>query len=170
MTALMGFFSGGPRTDSDILLANPGPADLDDKLGLAQALHYFWHRVELQIQKETAMGIQLKPVNEQVVVITGASSGIGLATAETAAQRGAKVVLAARSIDTLEEVAARLTDSGGGAIAVECDVADRGQVQTVADKTIGASAASIPGSITLVSERMECCRKRTSLMIGGYLR
>jgi NADP-dependent 3-hydroxy acid dehydrogenase YdfG len=45
----------------------------------------------------------LKPVAEQVIVITGASSGIGLATARAAARQGAKVVLAARSEDTLKE-------------------------------------------------------------------
>ena len=45
---------------------------------------------------------KLKPISEQVIVITGASSGIGLATARLAAERGAKVVLAARS----EEVGA----------------------------------------------------------------
>jgi NADP-dependent 3-hydroxy acid dehydrogenase YdfG len=43
------------------------------------------------------LGIKLKPIDQQVIVITGASSGIGLATAETAIERGAKVVLAARS-------------------------------------------------------------------------
>jgi len=43
------------------------------------------------------MAIELKPLNEQVIVITGASSGIGLAIAEAAAEAGAKLVLAARN-------------------------------------------------------------------------
>ena len=43
------------------------------------------------------MALTLKPLSEQVVVMTGASSGIGLATAISAAAQGAKVVLAARS-------------------------------------------------------------------------
>ena len=49
-----------------------------------------------------------KPLSEQVIVITGASSGIGLATAEAAARQGAKLVLAARSTETLKEIASRL--------------------------------------------------------------
>ncbi|HZN67250.1 MAG TPA: SDR family NAD(P)-dependent oxidoreductase [Tepidisphaeraceae bacterium] len=48
-----------------------------------------------------------KSLNEQVIVITGASSGIGLATAESAAQQGAKLVLAARSEEALDEIVMR---------------------------------------------------------------
>jgi short-subunit dehydrogenase len=80
--------------------------------------------------------LKLKPLNEQVIVITGASSGIGLATAETAAKAGAKVVLAARSGQSLKDIADRLNASGGQAIAVECDVADRAQVDQVAEAAI----------------------------------
>jgi len=82
------------------------------------------------------MSIKLKPLNEQVLVITGASSGIGLATAQSAAKQGAKVVLAARSKKTLDEVVHSIQAAGGDAIAVECDVADRQQIQAVADAAI----------------------------------
>ena len=83
------------------------------------------------------MSIKLKPLEEQVIVITGASSGIGLATAETAARKGAKVVLAARSVQTLDSVVLpRITAAGGQAIAVECDVADRAQVESVAQEAV----------------------------------
>jgi short-subunit dehydrogenase len=75
------------------------------------------------------MSIKLRPIEEQVIVITGASSGIGLATAETAASRGAKVVLAARSSETIENLARQI---GAKALAVPCDVADRVQVESVA--------------------------------------
>jgi short-subunit dehydrogenase len=75
---------------------------------------------------------QLKPLNEQVIVITGASSGIGLETALSAAKQGAKVVLAARSKNALDEIVSQITASGAQALAVECDVADRSAVDNLA--------------------------------------
>jgi short-subunit dehydrogenase len=78
------------------------------------------------------MSIKLKPIAEQVVVITGASSGIGLATALLAAKKGAKVVLAARSDDTLESVARDIAAHGGDAVAVHCDVRSRADVERLA--------------------------------------
>src|SRR3954452_11600297 len=82
------------------------------------------------------MSMNLKPLNEQVIVIIGASSGIGFGTAESAAKQGAKVVLAARSGKTLDEVVARITAAGGQAISVVCDVSDRAQVDAVARAAI----------------------------------
>ena len=52
------------------------------------------------------MRISLKPLSRQCVVITGASSGIGLVTARMAAKAGAKVVLAARDLPAIERLAA----------------------------------------------------------------
>ncbi|MDY3560432.1 SDR family oxidoreductase [Gemmata sp. JC673] len=78
------------------------------------------------------MSIRLKKLSEQVVVITGASSGIGLATAEAAAEQKAKLVLAARSEAALKDIVARITAAGGEAVAVTCDVSDRAQVEAVA--------------------------------------
>ncbi|KMO30791.1 short-chain dehydrogenase [Methylobacterium tarhaniae] len=74
-----------------------------------------------------------KPLREQVIVVTGASSGIGLATARMAAERGARVVLAARSADVLAGLAAEL---GARAVAVTADVGDRAQVQAIADTAV----------------------------------
>jgi NADP-dependent 3-hydroxy acid dehydrogenase YdfG len=59
-----------------------------------------------------------------VAVVTGASAGIGEATALALARRGAKVVLAARRLDRLEELAERIGRAGGTALAVPCDVGD----------------------------------------------
>ena len=75
-----------------------------------------------------------KPLREQVVVITGASSGIGLATARMAAKRGARVVLAARSGDVLERVATEIEAEGGRAVHVTADVGRREDVQAIADE------------------------------------
>lgn len=82
------------------------------------------------------MSVKLKKVKDQVIVITGASSGIGLATAEMAAKAGASVVLAARSDETLAEVVGRITAAGGRAAAVPCDVADRAQVDRLAEEAV----------------------------------
>ena len=78
------------------------------------------------------MSLKLKPLDQQVIVITGASSGIGLATAQCAAKQGAKLVLAARSQETLDSVVAQINAEGGQAFHVPCDVADRAQVDAVA--------------------------------------
>jgi short-subunit dehydrogenase len=82
------------------------------------------------------MSHKLKPLDQQVIVITGASSGIGLATAETAATKGAKLVLAARSEQTMCGIVERLNAAGGQAFFVACDVADRAQVERVAQEAV----------------------------------
>src|SRR4051812_29623659 len=82
------------------------------------------------------METKLKPLNEQVMVITGASSGIGLATTEAAADRGVKLVLAARSENTLNELVDIINENGGEAIAIKCDVANREEVEKVAQAAI----------------------------------
>lgn len=71
----------------------------------------------------------------KVVVVTGASSGIGRATALALGRRGANVVCAARRKDRLAQLAKEIIAAGGHALAVECDVADRSQVEAVAATT-----------------------------------
>jgi short-subunit dehydrogenase len=75
--------------------------------------------------------VQLKPLDEQTIVITGASSGIGLATALAAAERGARVVLVSRDPDDLEQAAERVRQVGGEVHTVVIDVADRAGVEFV---------------------------------------
>jgi NADP-dependent 3-hydroxy acid dehydrogenase YdfG len=72
-------------------------------------------------------------VEGKVVVITGASSGLGEATARALSAQGARVVLGARRPDRIQALASELTSSGGNAIAVTTEVADRQQVKTLVD-------------------------------------
>lgn len=67
-------------------------------------------------------------VSNKMVVVTGASSGIGHATALELAQRNAKVVCLARRADRLDALAREIKDAGGRAIAIGCDVTDRAAV------------------------------------------
>lgn len=80
--------------------------------------------------------MQLKDVHDQVIVITGATSGIGLATARMAAAQGARVVLNARNSAALDQIAAEITAAGGEALAVAADVADFEALQEVANRAI----------------------------------
>jgi short-subunit dehydrogenase len=72
----------------------------------------------------------------RVVVITGASSGFGRGTALELAERGASVVLAARSGDLLEQIALACQAAGGQALAAPTDVSDASQVEQLAAKAI----------------------------------
>ncbi|MBB3394150.1 MULTISPECIES: SDR family oxidoreductase [unclassified Rhizobium] len=75
-------------------------------------------------------------IENKVVVITGASSGLGEATARHLAERGAIVVLGARRRERIDAVAAELISKGCRAVAVETDVTDREQVQNLVDTAV----------------------------------
>lgn len=78
------------------------------------------------------MAVKLKPLSEQVMVVLGASSGIGRETALQAARRGATVVVAARNEAGLVSLVDEITGAGGEAAHVTCDVTDEAQVRQVA--------------------------------------
>jgi NADP-dependent 3-hydroxy acid dehydrogenase YdfG len=80
--------------------------------------------------------VQLKPVAEQVIVITGASSGIGRVTARLAASRGARVVLVSRDEADLASVVAQIRADGGQAEAVVADVADFDALRSAAERAV----------------------------------
>jgi len=73
---------------------------------------------------------------DQVAIVTGASSGIGLALALQLAGQGAKVVLAARRADRLEQLAVECRSQGGTALSVPTDVSDETQCKGLVEKTI----------------------------------
>ena len=82
------------------------------------------------------MKINLKPIGVQVVVVFGASSGIGRLTALEMAKKGAKVCVAARSEEGLKSLVEEIEESGGEAFYVVADAADFEQVKAVAEKTV----------------------------------
>lgn len=108
------------------------------------------------------MSSPLKPLNRQVIVITGATSGIGLATAQEAAKQGAQLVLAARGADVLDAVVARFKALGQDAVGVVADVSERGQVERIAqaaiarfgrvDTWVNNAGSTIYGRVDEVSE------------------
>jgi short-subunit dehydrogenase len=86
------------------------------------------------------MSVNLRKINEQVMVITGATSGIGLTTARMAADQGARLVLAARSADALDQLASELRKQGTQVCTVAADVgnlADVGRIGQVAMERFG---------------------------------
>lgn len=77
-------------------------------------------------------------LENKIAVITGGNSGIGACTAELFAKEGAKVVISARRVEQLEEVAAKIREAGGEVLVVPCDISKKEQCTEVIEKTIQA--------------------------------
>jgi short-subunit dehydrogenase len=92
------------------------------------------HSVDLRWRSR--MNIKLKKLSDQVIVITGASSGIGLVTARMAAKRGARLILNARNAEALQRVCDEINETGGAAIPVAGDVGRFDDVHKIADEAI----------------------------------
>ena len=107
------------------------------------------------------MPLSLKPLRDQTIVITGGSSGIGLATARRAVSRGAAVVLAARNESALEEIRAELETRGGRVAICAADVSVEADVERIAaiaiqhfggfDSWVNDAAAATFGSIEQIT-------------------
>lgn len=78
----------------------------------------------------------LNHIKNKVVIITGASSGLGAETARHLAQKGAKLVLGARRLDRLETLVADIQQQGGEAIAIAMDVSKRDNVEHLAQQAL----------------------------------
>ena len=119
----------------------------------------------------------LKPLAEQVMVITGASSGIGLVTARQAARRGARVVLAARNEADLRSATDAIRSAGGRAVYAVADVADPDQVEAIAatavrefgriDTWVNNAAVSMYGRIMDLS--LEDMRRQMDVNYWGQV-
>jgi NAD(P)-dependent dehydrogenase (short-subunit alcohol dehydrogenase family) len=77
-----------------------------------------------------------KPISQQVIVVAGGSYGLGRAIARAAAERGAKVVVGARTAEALAGAARDVEAAGSPALAVETDIADRSQVEALVDAAV----------------------------------
>ena len=112
-----------------------------------------------------------------VAVVTGASSGIGEATAVALAQRGAKVVLAARRSDRLDDLAERIERAGGKALAVRCDVGDHEQLRklrAITEEAYGptdilVNNAGVPGGGEFAKLSYEQIQNVVQVNITGVL-
>ena len=80
--------------------------------------------------------MKLRNIDEQVMVITGATSGIGLTTARMAAEKGAQLMLIARNEDALAELCNEINGNGGRAIYYAADVADERSLRDAAYKAV----------------------------------
>ena len=101
-----------------------------DGLQLLESKSKFNHQVSENYQEQMMAG----KLDTKVAIITGASSGIGTATAIALAEEGAQVVLAARRIERLNEVAQKIEALGGKALPIVTDVSDETQVNDLVQK------------------------------------
>ncbi|HCP62323.1 MAG TPA: oxidoreductase, partial [Actinobacteria bacterium] len=122
----------------------------------------------------TAPTVRLR---DGVAVITGASSGIGEATARAFVREGAAVVLSARREDRLRALASELSSGGGRAVAVACDVSERAQVEALADRVktefgrcdVLVNNAGVPGGGPFAEMSMDQAELVTRINYLGVL-
>jgi NAD(P)-dependent dehydrogenase (short-subunit alcohol dehydrogenase family) len=111
----------------------------------------------------------------KVALVTGAASGLGLATAKAFAEAGASVALADRNEDAVRSAARDLTGQGHKAIAIKCDVADDAEVEAMVGKTVGVfggldAAYNNAGVQNVLAETADTTREDYDRVMGVNLR
>ncbi len=111
----------------------------------------------------------------QVALITGAASGLGLATARAFAESGASVVLADWNEEAAQSAAKELTDQGHKALAIRCDVSDDAQVEAMVKQTVAAfgrldAAYNNAGVQNVLAETADTTREDYDRVMGINLR
>jgi NAD(P)-dependent dehydrogenase (short-subunit alcohol dehydrogenase family) len=111
----------------------------------------------------------------QVALVTGAASGLGLATAKAFAQSGASVVLADTNEKAVHSAAEELSAQGHKTLAIKCDVADDAQVEAMVDRTVATfgrldAAYNNAGVQNVIAEAADASREDFDRVIGVNLR
>ncbi len=111
----------------------------------------------------------------QVALITGAASGLGLATAKAFAESGATVVLADRNEEAAQSAARELADKGHKTLAIRCDVSDDAQVEAMVEQTVSTFgrldlAYNNAGVQNILAETADTTREDYDRVIGINLR
>ena len=159
------------RTASELYGSGVTLAELRDYAG---PLYRYW-RAHLDPDRARKPGLE-----GRVVLITGASSGIGRSSALAVARRGAKVLLVARRADELEEVRAEITAAGGQAAAYPCDLTDGDAVDALVkavladhgavDMLVNNAGRSIRRSVQLSTERFHDYERTMAVNYFGPVR
>ncbi|WP_280336399.1 SDR family oxidoreductase [Nocardia wallacei] len=142
----------------------------------AEKLWEYW-RAHLDPDRARRTGDKLRGRN---VLITGASSGIGLATAHAVARRGAKVLMVARNLDELEAAAAAVRAESGAAQAYSCDITDEKAVELLVkqvladhdhvDYVVNNAGRSIRRSVLESTDRMHDFERTMAVNYFGAVR
>ena len=118
-------------------------------------------------------------LDNKVVVISGVGPALGTTLARRCAEAGADLVLAARTVERLDDVAKQITDLGRRAVAVGTDITDEAQVNNLVDQTLEAygkvdvlinNAFRVPSMKPLANTTFEHMRDAIELTVFGALR
>ncbi|MFC9995015.1 SDR family oxidoreductase [Nocardia sp. NPDC127526] len=143
----------------------------------AATLWNYWHA---NLDPDRARRIEGEPLEGRIVLVTGASSGIGLATAHAVARRGATVLMVARTREDLEAAAAQVRAESGAAQAYTCDITDEKSVELLVkqvladhdhvDYVVNNAGRSIRRSVLNSTDRMHDFERTMAVNYFGAVR